>query len=212
MVAGLVLILVGSGHKTSLEHKGDGFGRLMQPRDYARAADTAHSGIPWAADNDAFGGWNDERATRYRKMLDTIYGLPGCRFVTSPDVVGDHNATLELWHEWRSELVAAWLPIAFVLQDGATTDTIPWEGCDAVFVGGTTEFKLGAEAERLVREARLRGKWIHMGRVNSRKRFDYARQIGCHSVDGSSFSRWRNTWLPNALKWHRDHLQERMPA
>jgi hypothetical protein len=178
-----ILILVGSGHKTCLEHQGAGFGRLMQPRDYGHAADTAHAGIPWAADNDAFGGWTQQKADRFKRMLDTIYGLPGCKFIASPDVVCDHDRTLEMWHEWREEMSAAWLPTAFVLQDGATSDTIPWQALDAVFVGGSTEFKLSAEAERLIKEARLRGKWRHMGRVNSRKRFDYARAIGCNSVD-----------------------------
>ncbi len=207
-----MLILVGTAHPTALTHRGPGFGRLVQPRDCGRVHDTAQAGIPWAADNDAYGGWNQKKTDRFKRMLDTIYGLPGCKFVASPDVVGDHERTLELWHEWRTEMSAAWLPVAFVLQDGATSETIPWAGLDAVFVGGTTEFKLSAEAERLVKEARLRGKWRHMGRVNSRKRFDYARAIGCNSVDGSKFSKWRKTWLPDALTWHRDHLQERIPA
>ncbi len=207
-----MLILVGAGHETALSYRGPGFGRLMQPRDYGRAHDTAQVGIPWAADNDAYGGWNPDKERRFRKMLDSIYGLPGCLFVTSPDVVGDHTATLELWHQWRSDLCAAWLPLAFVLQDGVTSAGVPWNGCDAVFVGGTTEFKLSGATELLIREARARNKWVHMGRVNSRKRFDYARAIGCNSVDGSKFSRWRNTWLPEALGWHRDHLQERITA
>lgn len=207
-----MLLLVGGGHGVAVENAGPGHGRLVQPRDCGRVADTAAAGIPWAADNDAFQGWTPERERRYRTMLDTIYGLPGCLFVTAPDVVGDHDATLELWHEWRGDLCAAWLPQAFVLQDGATSETVPWQGLDAVFVGGSTEFKLGVEAERLVREARSRGKHVHMGRVNGRRRFAYARAIGCHSVDGSSYAKWRKTLLPDALRWHRDPLQERIPG
>lgn len=49
-----------------------------------------------------------------------------------------------------------------------------------------------------------------MGRVNSRRRWDYAREIGCDSVDGSSYSKWRDRWLPTALTWHRDPVQLRI--
>lgn len=202
------LLLVTTAHPQSLEHAGPGFGRLVQPRHYGRIADTAAAGIPWAADNDCFQGL-DARA--YRLMLDAIRGLPGCLFVTVPDVVADAQATLALWHEWKTEVAArSGQPRAFVLQDGITPPFVPWDELAAVFVGGSTEWKLGAEAEALVCEARARGKHVHMGRVNSRRRYDYARAIGCGSVDGTSFARWRNTWLPAALRWHREPLQERL--
>ncbi len=204
-----VRILVHTAHPQALEHAGDGFGRLLSPRQFSRAHDTAEVGIPWAADNDCFQRLD---APRYRAMLEAIWGLPGCLFVTAPDVVGDASATLDLWSDWRVELSAAWQPIALVAQDGLTADRVPWQQLDALFIGGTTEFKLSEQAQRLGREARLRGKWLHMGRVNSRKRFDYARAIGCDSVDGSSYSKWRNTWLPDALGWHKTHYQQIMEA
>ena len=34
-----------------------------------------------------------------------------------------------------------------------------------------------------------------MGRVNSHQRLRYARAIGCDSVDGTSFSWFRDRWL-----------------
>lgn len=202
-----MLILVHTAHPQATSHAGPGFGRLLSPRQFSRAYDTAQAGIPWAADNDCFQRLD---ADAYRRMLDTIHGLPGCLFVTSPDVVGDAPRTLELWDEWRDELCAVWQPLALVAQDGLRPEDVPWRELDALFIGGTTEYKLSAEAETLAREARTRGKHVHMGRVNSRKRFDYARQVGCDSVDGSSFSRWRTRWLPDALTWHRDHIQERL--
>jgi hypothetical protein len=204
-----VLILVHTAHPQAVAHAGPGFGRLLSPRQFSRAADTAHAGIPWAADNDCFQRLD---AAAYRRMLDNIYGLPGCKFVVAPDVVGDWRRTRIRFDDWKDELYAAWLPIAYVAQDGQPRQQVPWDGIDCLFIGGTTEYKLSADAERLSREARTRGLWVHMGRVNSRKRFDYARAIGCHSVDGSSFSRFRDRWLPGALKWHTDHLQERIPA
>lgn len=202
-------ILVTTAHPQCVKHAGPGFGRLIQPRHYPRIYDTAQVGIPWAADNDCFQGLD---ATAFRKMLNAIWGLPGCLFVAAPDVVGDWQQTRERFEEWYDELNACLQPVAYVLQDGQPSAEVPWQRIAAVFVGGSTEFKLSAEAELLVREARTRGLYVHMGRVNSRKRFDYARQIGCDSVDGTSFSRWRDRWLPDAVTWHLDHLQERIPA
>lgn len=149
-------------------------------------------------------------------MLDAIKGLPGCLFVSVPDVVGDAVATMRQFELWAPALERRGLPVALVAQDGigdldrwlAQT----WPRLAALFIGGTTQYKLSAEAEALGREAKERGLWLHMGRVNSRKRFDYARAIGCDSVDGTKFSRWRDRWLPNALTWHTDNLQQRIPA
>lgn len=71
----------------------------------------------------------------------------------------------------------------------------------AVFIGGTTEFKLGATARAITAEAKRRGKWVHMGRVNTAQRVRYAKQIGCDSFDGTTFSRWRATYLRKGLAW-----------
>jgi hypothetical protein len=202
-----VLILVHTAHPQAVSHRGPGFGRLLSPRQFSRAYDTAIAGIPWAADNDCFQRLD---ADAYRRMLDSIFGLPGCRFVVAPDVVGDWEATRQLWDEWQPDVSAACQPMAYVAQDGQPSEQVPWRSIDALFIGGTTRYKLSAEAEQLGREAKRRGFWLHMGRVNSRKRFDYARAIGCDSVDGTSYSRWRTRWLPDALTWHRDHLQERI--
>lgn len=205
----MTLLLVHTAHPQAVSHAGSGFGRLLSPRQFARVTATGAAGIPWAADNDCFQGLD---AKAYRRMLAAIKGVPGCLFVTAPDVVGDAWATWGLFWEWLDRLQWCGQPVAFVLQDGCTSVLVPWDFIGAVFVGGTTEWKLGTDAERLVREAKRRGLWAHMGRVNTRKRFDYARAIGVDSVDGTKFSRWRDRWLPDALLWHRDHLQERLVA
>ena len=123
----------------------------------------------------------------------------GCLFVTAPDVVGDAAQTLRNFAEWRSELDG--FPVALVGQDGLGVP--PWDEFDALFIGGTTEWKMGAQARRLIREAKERGKWVHMGRVNSYARGRYARWLGCDSIDGTQFSWFRDTKLPaylNALR------------
>ena len=77
-------------------------------------------------------------------------------------------------------------PAAFVAQDGIEHTDVPWDEFDCLFIGGATEFKLGAIARRYATEAKRRGKWLHMGRVNSLKRWRYAEAIGCDSVDGTA--------------------------
>lgn len=151
---------------------------------------------PWAVDNDAYLAWDEGR---YRKMLERIASRRGCLFVTAPDVVGDADATLDLFATWRGELADVGHPIALVAQDGL--EEPPWESFQALFIGGTTEFKMGAQAARLAREAKRRGKWLHMGRVNTRRRIIYAKGLGCDSVDGTAFSMYRKTHLPWALDY-----------
>ena len=199
------LILVHTAHATALEHAGPGFGRLLSPKNYSRAADSGEWGIPWAADNGAFADF-DPRT--YRVMLQAIRGALACLFVTAPDAVGDWERTRRMWDVWRPDLDG--FPRAYVLQDGQPMDDVPWRDLSAVFVGGTTEWKLGPDVVKLVRRAQWQGAWVHMGRVNSRRRFDYAAQLGVDSVDGSSFSQFRRRYLPDALRWHRSPLQQRL--
>ncbi len=137
-------------------------------------------------------------------MLDALVGVPGrCLFVTVPDVVGDARATAHLFEVWWPAVARRGLPAALVAQDGLEHLerwlALAWPRIDALFVGGRTEWKLGAASECLVAEARRRGKWVYMGRVNSARRIRYAASIGCDSVDGTKWVRWRDTYLEHRL-------------
>jgi len=145
-------------------------------------------GDVYGADNGAYTGFDPDR---YRAMLERLRSYPGCRFVAVPDVVGDAAATDALWWEWSGE-VAKHLPAAYVSQDGATV--IP-RYASALFIGGTTEWKLSDASRSLVQEAHRRHLWIHMGRVNSHQRLRTAQSWGCHSIDGSSLTWWTDTYL-----------------
>jgi hypothetical protein len=92
--------------------------------------------------------------------------------------------------------------VPFVCQVGATYDTVPTDA-DVLFLGGTTEWKLGPDAWRIVERAKADGRWVHMGRVNSWRRFDTARQMGCDSVDGTYLTFGPDTNLPKLLGWLR---------
>jgi hypothetical protein len=119
---------------------------------------------------------------------------PGC------EPVGDAEATLEqfrTWHMWLCHV-----PLAFVLQDGAERPgRVPWDapGLAAVFVAGSTAWKLGPAAAALVGHARQRGLHAHMGRVSTAQRIRYAHSIGCTSFDSSRYSRWRELLLDDGL-------------
>lgn len=204
-----MLLLVTTAHPQIVAHAHPNLGRLVQPRHYWRIEDTARSGVPWAADNDAFNSFDPEA---FERMLAACSGLPGCLFVAAPDVVGDWPRTLRQYGEWAPAIREAGLPVAVILQDGLGEPAEVPRDADAVFVGGTDGFKLGPEAHAAVADAKRRGKWAHMGRVNSRRRVGYAATIGCDSFDGTQFSRWRDRWLDVGLGWAGDDVQLALEA
>jgi hypothetical protein len=201
-----VLLLMTAAHPTVMEWRHPHLGRLAVPVDCEHMAETAAAGVPWAGDNGAFGGFD---ASAFERMLGKVAGVARCLFVAAPDVVeqteggpvGDAAATLERFDEWEPRIRDAGLPVALVAQDGLAPADVPWRRVDALFVGGSDAFKLGPGAEAVVVEARRRGRWAHMGRVNSARRVRYAAAIGCQSFDGSQFSVFRSTWLPRGLRW-----------
>ena len=130
------------------------------------------AGLPWAADNCAYGGAFD--GPRYLAWLETMLPYRAtCLFVAAPDVVGDAIATLTLWQAWQAQL-SAW-PLAFVNQDGQIPTAIP--NCAAIFVGGTTTWKLSETARACIAVAQQRGCHIHIGRVNWWRRYAHFRAM-----------------------------------
>jgi hypothetical protein len=117
--------------------------------------------LPWACDNAAFTGLDVPAFLRMLASVLVDNGKP--LWVTAPDVVGDSRETLRRFRVWGPLIRELGLPVAFVMQDGCETLGIPWDDLDAVFVGGSTEYKLSPEAAATVREAAERGKGTHMG-------------------------------------------------
>ena len=165
------------------------FGQLLCPR--SRNAIVCNR---WAADNAAFSNFDSHA---YVRMVESIAAMPPRPiFVTVPDVVANAHATRHRFADWYPVLGRYRLPLAYVLQDGEQADVVPWRLIAAVFVGGSTAFKVGEQARTLVAEAKRRGLWVHMGRVNTVRRLMYAQQIGCDSIDGSGFARFPDAMLP----------------
>jgi hypothetical protein len=194
------LRLLVSGATRTLRRLGPSprLGFLLTPRAGNGVEAIKDLGMPWAADNSAFSGFDEGRFVR---MLDRVAGVPGCLWVAAPDVVADAARTLDLFDAWQPRIAGRGLPVALVGQDGLEVLEVPWDRMDALFLGGSTEWKLGEHARRLAGEARAREKLVHCGRVNSRRRIRHAAAIGCDSVDGSCFSRWPDTKITPALRW-----------
>lgn len=163
-------------------------------------AHRAPAGVVWCADNGVFGkGYPGDDA--WFRWLGNHPDRHLCAFAVAPDVVGDHDATLTRSAPWLPQIRALGLPAAWVLQNGATLDTVPWDTFDVLFVGGDDDFKLGPVAAAIVREAVELGYPVHMGRVNSSRRLAYAAHLGCDSADGTFLAFGPDKNLPRVRAW-----------
>lgn len=187
-----MIVLINGGPALDRFGRSEFVGRLVSPR----SGNKIRPGERWAADNDAFLAWDE---TRFRKMLDRFRGVAGCLFVAAPDVVADASATMGRFGEWRAEIAAKGYPVALVGQDGAERLDLPWSDLDALFVGGSTGWKLSSHAADLVAEAKARGKWVHVGRVNTRKRLRITFDLGADSCDGTGWSRFPDHYMRRHL-------------
>ena len=137
----------------------------------------------FAVDNGVFTGkFNPVQFVRWLGALRPHQAR--CLFVAAPDVVADYPATLAQYSEWYPILRAEGWPVAYVAQDGSEEGELP--ECQAIFIGGSTEWKMSGAALDVIRLAKLRGLWTHVGRVNSQKRIRHFQLAGVDSVDGTS--------------------------
>lgn len=158
-------------------------GLMLQPKVRPNRAGIV-ARLPWAYDNGAFIGFEPKQwmATleAHEQYRDT------CLFVVCPDVVGNALATLEKWRTWSYPIIERGWPIAFVAQDGQELYPLPPE-FDALFIGGTTDWKLSPAADLLIQRAHAMGKWVHVGRVNTKKRIRHFQRLrGVDSIDGTA--------------------------
>jgi hypothetical protein len=171
----------------------DIYGQFVTPAD----GNSLYELGKWAADNGCYakpGEPSPFSPDRFRAMLQRHqYARDRCLFVAVPDVVADARKTMCLFWEWEPQVREYGYRCALVAQDGLDVDDstrIPWRMVDAIFIGGSVGWKLSASAAHLIEAARLRGKWIHMGKVNTARRLRYAAALGVDSVDGSGWSKW----------------------
>lgn len=138
-------------------------------------------GGKFAIDNGAFSGF---RAGDFKKLLAREVGRKDdCLFVTIPDVVASARRTLELWH-FRNRWTDGW-PMALVAQDGLEDLPVPWAELSALFIGGGDPWKDSKASQDLVRTAKTLGVHVHVGRVNTPKRYELFAELGADTCDGS---------------------------
>lgn len=184
-------------------------------------------GVPWVADNglgpgrSSFKGDDADVRDKGRRLTagkgartdeqwfawlsSRPWDASLCLFAVAPDVVGDAAATLERSAPWLPRIRSLGYPAALVAQDGLEDLPVPWDSFDVLFVGGSTEWKLGqvGNVSRLVADARARGKRIHVGRVNSLRRLRYAVGLAGDEVtaDGTFLAFAPSTNLARLRVW-----------
>lgn len=153
--------------------------------------------LPWAGtfavDN---GAWSSCDVPALKRMVENLTPhRERCLWVAVPDVVGSARRTLEVFDQ-LSFSFHGW-PLALVCQDGQEDLPIPWDRIAAVFIGGSTEWKMSQHPVRIIKAAQLLGKRTHVGRVNTPQRFAWFNEIGVDTCDGSGASRY--DWMLDAI-------------
>lgn len=170
----------------------------------------------WAADTGCFAQPAKHDDDRYIAWLgDRQYAADRCLFATAPDVRPEFSDTPAADTLLRSapmfaRIRAAGFRAALVAQDGLEHEDIPWDDFDALFIGGSTAWKLGDACTALIREANRRGKWTHSGRVNSLRRLRHVQWQGCRSADGTFLAFGPNKNIPRVESWLRQLREQPM--
>lgn len=209
-MAGFLIFLTGATMDFGIMP--DWVGHLCTPR-APKLARVAGNGRPYAIDNGCFANSRPFCLDRYLRFVGALVDAAGRPplFAAAPDVVGDHVATWRLSEAVLPMLRALGVPAALVCQDGLTADRLPWDQVDAVFIGGSTRWKLGHEVVKICQEARSRGVLVHVGRVNYAGRIRHCHELlHANSVDGNAAAfDPRKIW--DQIRWVEGLKYERVP-
>lgn len=137
---------------------------------------------------------------KFLKRVD--YMKNDIKWVVIPDVVGDALKTLEMFLYYNNKVKELGWRTAFVAQDGIEMLPIPWGEFDTMFVGGSTVFKYSAVVREIIKECNKRRVWCHIGRINSKKKFLYFKELGADSADGTTLKFGPAKNLPGILEWY----------
>lgn len=160
-------------------------GQLLTPLTRYKLRDPTR---PWAMDN---GGFNEVDVPGFVSLLAReAHHKAHCLFVAVPDVVGCARRTLEVFAHWKDKPELAGWKLALVCQDGQENLPVPWDDIDAVFIGGSTGWKLSAHVRHIIKAAKVLGKHTHAGRVNDPARFQHFEEMGVDTCDGTGLARY----------------------
>jgi hypothetical protein len=191
-----------SGHDViAMMHAGE-IGYLDNPAVWSQRP----AGVTWAADNGCYGKSYPGDAKWFQWLTASVPDRDTCLFATAPDIVGDAAGTLLRSAPHLPRIRELGFRAALVAQDGLENFLVPYDSFDALFIGGTTQWKLGPHVPKLIERAKVRGMHVHMGRVNSRKRWRYAKSLGCDTADGTFLAFAPRTNIPRFRMWLREDL------
>lgn len=179
--------------------------------------------MPWAADCGIGGG----DSAKYLAWLDgPRRNRASCLFAVAPDVLGDPIATLARAEPFLDPIRRLGYPVAYVAQDGFDPGVVPWDRFDVLFIGGRPLVTKATPAQfrkalfsrewkrqehggfAAIREAKRRGKWAHVGRVNGGPFLWKCASAGADSADGTGYT--YKTMRRRVHDW-LDRLNAQMP-
>lgn len=159
----------------------------------------------WAADNGCFARPETFSRDRYLDWLRSRSAERAtCLFATIPDVWSDAEATYQRIEDWPETLAALGYTPAFIAQDRCDQYPIPWDRIGALFIGGSDPWRSTPEFRSVVEEAKRRELYLHIGRVNSRARLQWARGLGAQSADGTLARFGPDIHIPRINRWQAE--------
>jgi hypothetical protein len=205
-----MMYLTGASNKATMDAAYDvNLGLMLNPD--SRYKPNVH--LPcypfWAADNGRFSQGDKFNLDTWLRWLETLAQYQHkCLFVVAPDRFDPSGywqgmtiaqATLERSMPVFEQVRNLGYSVALVAQNGLEDLEVPWGAFDVLFIGGDTGWKLSPQALMIARD----NKHVHMGRVNSGKRFIRAAQIGCDSCDGTFIKYGPDINLQRMLRWQK---------
>ncbi len=165
-----MIVLITSGmkaHCKRVNEKPQEYGDLVTPR--CKSAINRTKGVI-GVDNDRFNdnSYSDQNFMRLLIYLSSFKDKDRIKFVAAPDIPFNAEGTFKDFYKWHTVIKEIFkLPIALVTQDGMKVKSIDFDRLDAVFIGGTTEYKMSQDSVDIIKKARSLNKWVHVGRVNT---------------------------------------------
>lgn len=152
-------------------------------------------GFPYALDNGAWSAFTQGRPFDEPAFVKALRKMGAAAdWTVIPDVVAGGPASLDLTLKWMRRVLDETPRALIAVQDGIVADDVRGFLGSRVglFVGGSTEWKL-ATLDAWARLGRDVGCWVHVGRVNTKRRINRCANAGVTSFDGTSVTRFAKT-------------------
>jgi len=156
------------------------FGCMFSYRQTGGQNKALDSGCKWMLDNGAFTG--NFNLVKWRQSLDRMLPyIENCLGIVVPDVPYNGVETIHMFLKYHEVPRSLGYPVALATQNGMSSDMVPWDKLDVLFIGGDNEHKRGPEGKDLAMRGMELGKHVHVGRVSS-----------LYSI--KKFFSWADTW------------------